>query len=339
MVEFMEVGMRTVGTDKDVVQILLPVGSRFGQLDLLAQGVERLGALPIKAGTGMTTDEQLGLIKKHNSTIIFGQTGRIYRMTQELLAKGHDLSKLGVKTLFLTSVYLPESMRRRLRSIWNCEVSSHYGMSEMGLGVAVECQAHNGFHLNEVDLFLEIIDPVTGEVIEDETEGELVFSTLGREGMPLIRYRTHDISRWITSPCSCGATTLVKFAKTTRRLESIVRVGEADEIYPAMFDDLLYTVPQLFDYELAVEQEEGRDRLHFTVEITEYNEVVQEKINNLLMNYPIIQKNMNVGTMFPPKIELVLAGSLEHSRRTKKLILDRRNIGEMPRNILRGTRT
>lgn len=157
--------------------------------------------------------------------------------------------------------------------------------------------------------------------------------------MPLIRYRTHDISRWITSPCSCGATTLVKFAKTTRRLESIVRVGEADEIYPAMFDDLLYTVPQLFDYELAVEQEEGRDRLHFTVEITEYNEVVQEKINNLLMNYPIIQKNMNVGTMFPPKIELVLAGSLEHSRRTKKLILDRRNIGEMPRNILRGTRT
>ncbi len=325
MTEFMEMGMRTVATDRDVVQILLPGGSPSGQLDLLSRAVARLGALPIKAGTGLAPNEQLSLIKKHHTTVLFGQTGRIYRMTQELLAKDHDLSKLGVKTLFLTSVYLPDPMRQRLMSIWNCEVSFHYGMSELGLGVAVECQDHNGFHFNEADLFLEIIDPVTGEVIEDEGEGELVFSTLGREGVPLIRYRTHDISRWITSPCSCGATTLVKFAKTTKRLESIVTVGEDDEIYPAMFDDLLYTVSQVYDYELTVEQKEGIDYLHFTIEVIEQDFRVQEGINRAITNCAVIRKNLNIGAMLPPKIELVPVGSLDHTRRAKKLILDRRS--------------
>ena len=178
MVEFMEMGMRTVTTSEDVVQILLPGGSPLGQLDLLARGVERIGAFPVKAGTGLTSEEQLELIKKHNSTILFGRTGRIYRMTHELLAKGYELDRLGVKTLFVTSEYLSQSMRERLKSLWNCEVSFHYGLTEMGLGVAVECPAHNGFHLNEVDLLLEMIDPETGEPVTNGSEGELVLTTL-----------------------------------------------------------------------------------------------------------------------------------------------------------------
>lgn len=326
MVDFMEAGMRTVTTAKDVVQILLPGGSPLGQLDLLSAGVEKIGASVVRAGTTPTPEQQLELIKQHKSTILFGQTSRIYRITQELLAKGYDLSNTGVKTLFVTSVYLPEAMRQRLKKVWNCEVSAHYGLTEMGLGVAVECQEHSGFHLNEVDLLLEIVDPETGKVIKDGTEGELVFTALGREAMPLIRYRTHDISRWIIAPCSCGATTLLKFARVNRRLESIVRIGEGDEIYPALFDEILFTFPQVYEYKVAIERKDGKDQLNFTVEFTSLDERLQTEISKALLKCPVIRKNIDNGRMLPPAIELVPMGSLDHSGRPKKLVVDRRNI-------------
>ena len=216
-------------------------------------------------------------------------------------------------------------VRRRLENAWNCEVYLHYGMSEMGLAVATECREHHGFHMNEADIFLEIIDPATGRIIEDETEGEMVFSTLTRQGVPLIRYRTRDISRWIKSSCSCGTTTLLKFAGTNRRMESIVTVGSGDEIYPAMFDDVLYGVPQIFDYELEVSQQKGKEQLHFTIEANERDITVAEAINKALVNCPVVRKNIRSGRMLPPAVKLVPYGSLDHTRRAKKLIRDRRN--------------
>jgi len=324
MVEFMEIGIRTVAKRGDVVQILLPGGSRLGQLDLLAQGVEQMGGLPIKAGTGLSPDEQLELVKKHKSTVLFVRTGRLYRMTQELLAKGYELDNLGVKTLFLTSEYLPGAMRKRLESIWNCEVSCHYGMSEMGLGVAVECQAHDGFHLNEVDILLEMIDPKTGEVITDGSQGEMVFTTLNREGMPLIRYRTHDISRLSTEPCSCGASTLIKFAKTTHRLESIVKVGDGDEIYPSLFDEVLYEMPEVVDYQVNLNRLSGKDSLSFIVEVTQVNDRVKEEVRKKLSSPPVVETNISAGRMTESKVELVGLGGLKRSGRAKKLIADNR---------------
>jgi phenylacetate-CoA ligase len=291
---------------------------------LLARAVERIGALPVKAGTGLTSEEQLELIKKHKSTVVFGRTGRIYQITQELLANGYDLGKLGVKTLFVTSEYLSESMRERLKSVWNCEVSFHYGLTEMGLGVAVECQAHNGFHLNEVDLLLEMIDPKTGEAATDGREAELVFSTLIREGMPLIRYRTHDISRLITGPCPCGAGSLLKFGKVTKRLESIVKISGGDEIYPAMFDELIFTIPDVIEYEVTLGREEGRDVLLFKAEIVGESEDIGEEMNRTLLSHPLVQANVQASRMALPRIELVPQGTLRRLTRAKKLIVDER---------------
>lgn len=324
MVEFMEIGMRTVAKSGDVVQIILPGGAPLGQLDLLAQGVERMGGLPLKAGTGLSPEEQLELIKKHKSTILFGRTGRIYRITQELLAKGFNLDNLGVKTLFLTSEYLSESMRRHLETIWNCRVTLHYGLTEMGLGVAVECTARNGFHLNEVDLILEVINPETGEVIKDDREGELVFTTLNREAMPLLRYRTHDIAELITEPCPCGAKTLLKFGKVNRRLESVVRLRDGDEIYPALLDEVLYKIPQIVDYEVTLREVDGKDDLSFVVEVTKLENDLQREIRKALSNLLILQIKFVSRRMNEPKIDLVAFGQLKQSGRAKKMIVDNR---------------
>ena len=329
LVRFMEVGLRTVTSSGDVVQILLPGGTPLGQLDLLARGVAKIGAFPVKAGTGLTSEEQLELLKKHKSTILFVRTGRIYQITQELLAGGYDVGKLGVKTIFVTSEYLSEAQRERFKSIWNCEVSFHYGLTEMGLAVAIECQVHNGFHFNEVDLLLEMIDPKTGRTVTDGSEGELVFTTWNREGMPLIRYRTHDISRLINEPCPCGATSLLRFGKITKRLESIVQIGEDDEIYPAMFDEAIFSIPEVIDYQVTVGKVGDRDTLFFKAEVTREGKDIYEAINKAVLSHPLIPKNVQTNKMALPRIELVPQGTLRRLTRAKKVIIDEREKGDL----------
>lgn len=322
MTEFMGVGMRTVANSDDVVQIILPFGSENNQGDLLATGVEKMGAYPVKAGISLSAEEQLDLINRHKSTILFAPTPRMYRMTQELRGS-HDLDKLRIKTLFVTSGYLSEPMRNQLQNIWNCDVHTHYGLTEMGLGVAVECHAHNGYHFNEVDLLLEVVDPETGETINDG-EGELVFTTLSREGTPLIRYRTHDISRLITEPCACGAASLLKFGKVTKRLESVVKLRDGDEIYPSLFDELLYEIPQVVDYQVDLNEVDGKDSMAFKVAVTQVSDDIKQEINRALLSSPFLQRNISTGRMTEPKVDLVGLKDFARGGRAKKMIVDNR---------------
>jgi phenylacetate-CoA ligase len=321
MTDFMAAGMSVVATSDDVVQIMLPKGMVLGQSDLLARGVEKMGATPVITGIEPTPEEQIQAIERHGSTVLFCETLRLNRITVEA-KNNHDLTKLGVKALFLTSNYLADSMRANLRSAWNCEVFTHYGLTEMGLGVAVECPAHNGYHLNEIDLLAEIIDPETGQVLPDGEEGELVFTTLAREAMPLIRYRTHDISRLSAKPCECGIITLKKLDRVTRRLESVVKIRDGDEIYPAMFDEALYKIPDIVGYEVSISQEGVKDSLTFQVEIARKGAVVEELVREVILKVPPVQKNVKIGKMTMPEIQLVPPGSLQKGTRAKKLIKD-----------------
>jgi phenylacetate-coenzyme A ligase PaaK-like adenylate-forming protein len=321
MTDFMAAGMSVVATSDDVVQIMLPKGMVLGQSDLLARGVEKMGATPVITGIEPSPDEQIQAIKRYGSTVLFCETLRLNRITVQAKSN-HDLTKLGVKTLFVTSNYLSDSMKTNLQFAWNCEVFTHYGLTEMGLGVAVECPAHNGYHFNEADLLAEVIDPETGRVLPDGQEGELVFTTLNREAMPLIRYRTHDISRLSAKPCQCGITTLKKLDRITRRLESVVRIGDGDEIYPAMFDEALYTIPDIVGYEVSIGKDGVKDSLTFQVEIARKGTAVEELIREVTSEVPAVQKNVKGGRMTIPEIQLVTPGSLQKGTRAKKLIRD-----------------
>jgi phenylacetate-coenzyme A ligase PaaK-like adenylate-forming protein len=234
------------------------------------------------------------------------------------------LSDKGVKVLFLAAEYLPDARRQELQKIWDCRVHTHYGLTEMGLGVAVECEARNGYHFNEADLLLEIVDPRTGKPVAAGHEGELVFTTLNREAMPLIRYRTHDISRLIVEPCPCGAASLLRIDKVKKRLESIVTLGSGDAMYPALFDDVLFEVPGLIDYQVVVSSVEGMDRLDFKIEmIGECADRISE-IKKKLLSAPLIAKNLAAGRMKEPGLELAGFGALQSAGRAKKMIVDRR---------------
>jgi phenylacetate-CoA ligase len=321
--DFMAAGIGTVATKADVVQIFLPDGRPNSQADLLRQGVRKLGATAVVSAGNLSAAEHLALLDRCHSTILFGYAGNLFRLSKELQTVD-DLRHKGVKVLFLAAEYLPDSRRQELQALWNCRVRTHYGLTEMGLGVAVECEAGDGYHYNEAGLILEIIDPQTGEPVEDGREGELVFTTLNREAMPLLRYRTHDISRLITEPCACGATSLLKFGHVKKRLDSMVTLASGEEIYPALFDDVLFGVPGLIDYQLSVTRDEGKDRLDFTIEMMPECTDRTSEIRGKLCSATVIAKSTAAGMMAAPNIEIVHWGALLHADRAKKLIVERR---------------
>ncbi len=319
--DFMAAGIGIVASPADIVLISLPDGRLNSQADLLSKGVSKLGAKPLISSMDLSAEEQLDIIQQRRPAVIFGYTSRIFRMSKELQTN-HDLRSLGVRVLFLASEYLPDSMRCELQNIWDCRVHTHYGLTEMGLGVAVECSAQNGYHFNEADLLLEIVDPQTGKAVEPGMEGELVFTTLSRDATPLIRYRTHDISSFITEPCSCGSRNLLRFGAVKKRIESILRTQSGDELYPALLDDLLFEISGLVAYQAILERREDKEKLHLFIEMAHPENNSRSEILNRLASAPIIARGIALGAMMGPEVEFVGSGSLRLESRAKKLISD-----------------
>ena len=159
----------------------------------------------------------------------------------------------------LSTDYIPAAIVRELEKIWGCEVFDHYGATEMGLGGGVGCEAHRGHHLREADMLFEIVNPETGEPVTDGEYGEVVFTTLTRRGMPLIRYRMGDRSCFIVGECPCG-TKLRTLEKVRGRFSGFVSVG--DEILKLPdFDEALFPLSGLLNFSVTVTGSMGNEAL------------------------------------------------------------------------------
>ncbi|MDY7033236.1 MAG: AMP-binding protein [Thermodesulfobacteriota bacterium] len=331
MIDFMSAGMRTVSERNDTILLILPGGRPNSQSDLLSKGVSKMGGIPVICDINVSPEECIQMIEQHRPKVIFTSPSRIHRITMGYTQKSR-LQNLGVQTLFLTSEHVSSAMRKKLQDIWNCEIHGHYGMTEMGLGVSVECHAHDGYHFNEADLLLETIDPSTGELIEGDSEGELVFTTLTREGTPLIRYRTHDITRVLKKPCPCGAVTLKRIGAPVTKKRSFVTLGNKDIIHPSFFDDEIYCVPEVVDYQVVMSKKENMDRITFRVETAEEDLGIEKEITKRVLKNHLLQKNIDQGMLSWPEIDLVSMGTLRSKSRAKKLIIDNRKGEERSKN-------
>ena len=305
------------------VYIILPNGKPESQQKMLARGLREVGAVPILGDLSLSTEEQIKCIKESKPDILFATPSRINRITQET-KETHDLSKFGVKILFLTSEYVPSVIRERMQEIWKAEVFTHYGMTEMGWAGGIECQAHAGLHFNEMDFLLEVVDPATGVVLKNSEEGELVLTTLNREAMPLIRYRTGDLTRLLKGDDECGASHLRRIGTPIKKIDSLVKIGNGQEICPAMFDDALYSMPNIIDYQSLLLKEGDKERLALKVEVTGIWGKAQEEIAKAVFDIPLIRENIEAGSMKEPEIEIVAQGMLKRKGRSKKLIVDKR---------------
>ncbi len=307
------------------VHIFLPNnGPPMSMAGLISRGVEQLGGIPVEGDCTAMTPEQIQAIEENKPAMLMGSAFRIWRITQEA-RETQDLASIGVKVVFITSEYLSKPMRQRLEEYWQAEVFHHYGMTEPGFAIGVECQAHDGFHFDETQLLFEVVDPDTGQVLEDGEEGELVFTTLQRDGMPLIRYRTGDVACLRREPCGCGASTLTRIGTLPKRVGLIVEIGAGEKIYTSLVDEALYEIPELIDYRVFISGDGDMDLLNCKVEVLGKPSDIEERVLQKLIAISPVRKSVESGLLARPTVELVERGVLRRGgRRMKRRIVDER---------------
>ena len=192
----------------------------------------------------------------------------------------------------------------------------------MGPGVAMDCEAHDGLHIFEDHYYPEILNPDTGEVMPPGEEGELTLTTITKEGMPLLRYRTHDISRLIYEKCSCGRT-LVRMEKVRRRSDDMLIIRGVN-LFPSQVESVLLTVKGVEPhYQLVVTRTKAMDELEIKVEVQPA--MFQDAVKGLEQLRAEIGNHIKQIIGLNAKITLVEPGTIERSSGKAKRVIDLRN--------------
>ena len=220
MTDYIHHGLPLMTGKEDVFLVLMPCERPGSVGDLVALGVERIGSRAVRVGTipadGDRDEEIFEIMRTEGVT-----TGLMTASTAARLARksSKDISIVtNMRTVLLSAQFVSKEDLETIETCWKCKSYEHYGMTEMGLGGAMACEERIGYHPREADIIFEIIDPESGEVLPDGEFGEIVFTTLTRQAMPLIRYRTGDYSSFLTEPCRCGSV-----------LKRLDRVGDRHE--------------------------------------------------------------------------------------------------------------
>ncbi len=261
-VDFFGVGMSTLVQAGDRVLILLPDKTPDSVGDLLYRSLERIGVLPFKHGPVHDLEETLRCISDNRINSLVGVPTQVLA-----LARFHKTRKIKfpihMKSILLSTDYVPQAITSAIESAWDCTVFNHYGMTEMGLGGGVFCEGEYGYHLREADMYFEVIDPDTGQALPEGETGEVVFTTLTRQGMPLIRYRTGDFSRFLPGRCPCGSE-LRSLEKIHSRIDGSFHIGSRS-YWIGDLDEVLFPIPGLINYKLRIIHAGQHTNLDFTL--------------------------------------------------------------------------
>lgn len=227
-------------------------------------GAERLGAMAIPMGPG-NTEKQLQMMIDLKSTVITATSSYALVLAEEVQKRGIR-EQIRLKKGIIGSERWGEKMRNRITDELGIEIYDIYGLTEIyGPGIAIDCDSRCGMHYWDDYLYFEVIDPVTGEVLKEGEQGELVITTLVKEGAPLLRYRTRDLTRILTGECPCGSK-YPRIDRITGRTDDMVKVKGVN-IYPGQIDELLRSVKGASsEYQVVVSHTDGRDAMTLKVE-------------------------------------------------------------------------
>jgi phenylacetate-coenzyme A ligase PaaK-like adenylate-forming protein len=221
---------------------------------------------------------------------------------------GVAIRKGSIKSVLLSADYVPRPLAKTLEEVWGCRVFTHYAMTEMGHGGGVECEALDGYHLREADLYFEVVDHETGEACPDGHIGEVVFTTLTRRGMPLIRYRTGDIARVIPQPCPCGSV-LKRMDYVKGRWDGLVRLGPDCTLTLSDMDEALFQLPGLLDFRVTVSKgKKERFRLHVDVYRAEDGSLTDDEVLQKLNKVGAVQEAIVRGNLETPTVRFLAEG-------------------------------
>jgi phenylacetate-CoA ligase len=307
-------------TQKDVFQNMMTYGLFTGAL-VTHYGAEKVGCLVIPAGPG-NSERQLMLMQDFRSTLIHVTPSYALYFAGFLEKHGVDpRCDLALRKAFIGAEPYTEETRRKIEEALGIEVYNSYGLTEMnGPGVAFECEQKHGMHLWEDYFLVEILNPATGEPVPDGQPGEMVLTALNREAMPLLRYRTRDITSIIAEPCPCG--------RTHRRLNRIT--GRADDmlivrgvnIYPQQIERVLMATPGIGRNYLI--ELEGLDEMTVKVELAEAG--FDGQVEHLVQLQSRIAEKLRGEILITPKVELAPPGSLPVSEGKAKRVIDNRKL-------------
>ena len=315
-------------TNKDRIRLTFEVGygteiwsNRFC-LDNAYSGI--VGAMTITTGR-LSIEEELEMIKEHKPNVFGDVTSRINYLTNEL-KKRTDLKKLGIKKFLIGAEPTPKSIRDNIEKSWGAQTYVGYGITEVGLLMAGECKEKNGMHLSETNFYTEVIDHKTGKQVKDGEIGELVFTTFDREGMPLIRYNSHDLGKIIPEKCKCGIP--FRRIEIKGRSDDLIPIGAGDNLFAKMFDNVLFKIPKIIDYKVFFDKKDGKDLITIVVETNNINDnKLKEKIIEEIMKIPEINSGINNSkTVAMPQVRLVKSNTFERKSIKTRRFIDNRNL-------------
>ncbi|NVO09731.1 MAG: phenylacetate--CoA ligase family protein [Bacteroidales bacterium] len=255
-IDFFAVGMSTMVRKGEKSQILISNRTENSLGSLLKESLLRIGV----------TSEISGTIKSVNAAIEASKGGDcLIGMPAEMLYMSHKAPELRPRSVLLAADYIPQSLINGIKETWKCDVFTHYGHSEFGFGCAVDCDQHNGYHLRDADLIFEIIDFKTGKSAKIGESGEIVITTLSNEAMPLIRYRTGNISRFINTPCGCGSL-LPRLGSIEGRISSYIPIGEGKVLSIHQLDEIIFADPNVRSFDASIKNDKVMKTLLLTVD-------------------------------------------------------------------------
>lgn len=309
-------------TKKDVVQISFGYGLFTGALGL-HQGMEKVGATVIPASSG-NTERQIMLLKDLGATVLVATPSYALYIAEMIEKMGLDINdfklRVGLFGSEASSVEMHNELERRLHVL----STDNYGLSEIiGPGVAGECTYKQGLHVNEDYFFVEILNPETFEPVPDGEYGELVITALSKEAMPILRYRTKDITRIIPGTCPCGRT-MRRLDKFQGRTDDMLVIRGVN-VFPSQIEGVLMDIPEVgSSYEIVVTRENYMDKLEVSVEVAD---------SGLLDNYKKLEElrakirhNLKTVLQIDAVVKLVEPLTLKRYEGKAKRVTDLRKI-------------
>jgi len=309
--------------NQSIIQVAYGYGLFTGGLGV-HYGAEMVGASVIPVSSG-NTSRQIMLMKDFGTTAIACTPSYALYIAETMREMGIDPSETALKTGVFGAEPWSESMRRQIEEQLGIQAIDIYGLSEIiGPGVACECTAQQGLHINEDHFYPEIINPISGERLADGEKGELVITTLTKEGLPMVRYRTRDLTVLNRNQCSCGRT-LVRMGKVLGRSDDMLIIRGVN-IFPSQVESVLLNLGATSPhYQLIVEREDNLDKLTVMVEVTE--EMFSDEVRKMeIVEYKIKSELASVLSV-AATVKLVAPKTLERSEGKAKRVIDKRQIG------------
>jgi phenylacetate-CoA ligase len=308
-------------TRDDVVQICFGYGLFTGAFGL-HYGAELIGASVIPASSG-NTERQIMLMQDFRTTALVGTPTYALRITEVMDEMHVTPSELSLRVGLFGAEPWSERTRETLQSRLGIRATDNYGLSEvMGPGVSGECEQNEGLHINEDHFIAEVIDPGTGAPLPPGGEGELVLTTLTKEALPLMRYRTRDVTRLDPAPCACGRT-LMRMARVQARTDDMLIVRGVN-VYPSQIEGVLAEIEGLEPhYQIVLDRVRALDEMEVWVEVPA--ELFQGGVGSLRQMEERIGERMRSVLGVSPRIRLVEPRSLQRFEGKARRVIDKRN--------------